>query len=441
MRSTVAFLLALICLAPMASAQADGVFPGHADVVARLDAAREAAPEWISLQTLGASVEGRELRLAVITDPDSPMPMDERVVTLILTQQHGNEPAGTPAALDLIDAIAAGDPLRQHLANQIVLVQPMGNPDGAMAGQRANAAGADLNRDHVHLEHPETQIVHGLFNAWDIHVGVDHHEYSGTGTGSPVPIRTYDYDATIMYPRHGNVRAPTVEAAQALMDGMAEAAEAEGYSVGDYGTMTAAGIPLDHLAGGPDPGILRNNFGLNNIAGLLVESFVPLTPNPTIDGERRADVHRSIMDGTLEYVSEHAAMFIDAKRSTQRLNIEDPMDEYIQEWPDHPVTGEPNEGNIRGPLAEAYTAESSLDELMVLHGLPTAAPGTTYSTHHERQGLLGAILAPDSSRQVVPTQPATLDSAEPPAEAEPTPAVPVLLVLAAIALAGRRLNA
>ncbi len=438
--------LALVLGAPPgAMAQfGESSFPNHDEVVARVQAAAAAAPEWIDLQAIGTSTSGRELYLTVVTDPASDVPMNERVVTLILTQQHGNEPAGTPAALDLLDDLATdGHELRRTLANQVLLLAPMGNPDGAEARQRGNGVGTDLNRDHVHLEEPETQAVHGIFQSWDVHVGVDHHEYSGAGTGYPNPVRAYDHDLTTLFPRHGNVRQPTMDAAQRLMyEGMWPAAEEAGYSINEYGEQTAAGVPIQHAAGGPDPGILRNNFGLNNVAGILVESFVPsAVPNPFVSEERRVDAHRVLMDATLAYVSNHAQVFVDAKRESSRLNVEEPLQEYLEAWPDNPVTGEPGEIR-RGPLAPAYRSPTDLTDTLAKHGLPTGIADDgqwIYTIDHERAGLLAAMVHPESSRQLassaVPLDSAPRGDADEEAvasEGEDSPSLPLVVMLGAL---------
>lgn len=451
-RILAATVLAVLVLGAL-PAQAQDVqpqydWPQHDDVIAALDAA--AASDWVTLHTIGASVQGKELVLAEITDPTSTVPMEERVVTLITTQQHGNEPAGTPAALRLLEDIVTGEPIADTLADQVLLLWPQANPDGAEANSRANDHGTDLNRRHVHVDEPEVEALHAVvLQDWDVHVGMDHHEYSGTGIGYPSPVQFYDFDVTALYPRHGNVRGPTLELAQDIMyEGLWSALEEEGYTRGEYGTQTVADQDVAHVAGGPDPGILRNNFGLNNVAGLLIESFIPTTPNPLHDAERRIGAHRVVMDATLQYASQHGDAFIQAKRASEALNRDDPMQEYIEEWPDDPATGEPNAGNIRAPMAAAYRTEESLDALMALHGLPAGGPtddGTVHVLAHERGGLLAAILHPQSSRSVVAAEPVTADvtpgdgTGEGPVDqATPFPAVATLALLGLVALLRRR---
>lgn len=383
-------------------------WPQHADVLAALEDA--ATDDWVTLHSIGSSVDGKPLVLAEITDPASPVPMQDRVVTLITTQQHGNEPAGTPAALQLLDDIVSRGPIADTLQDQVLLLWPQANPDGAAGNQRTNANSTDLNRDHVHVHEPEVQALHTIIlQQWDVHVGMDHHEYSGTGLGHPVPVRTYDWDATILYPRHGNVRAPTLDGSVDLYDHLIAGLEGDGYSAGEYGVQTAAGVPVSHIAGGPDPGILRNNFGLNNVVGLLVETFVN-NANPLVTPERRIDIHYQVMHDTLLFASDHGTELITAKRESERLNVDEPLEEYVEAWPDDPATGEPNAGNVRSVLAPAYGTQEDLTALLLRHGLPPGVEDDGQWIHAvggTRQGLMAAILHPDSSRNVAETVPLT----------------------------------
>ncbi len=430
----------------LAASPSLALFPDHQEVVDRIIAAEQ--HPWIKVYIAGISHGGRPIYVVEATDRDSPVPFEDRVVTLLSTQQHGNEPAGTPAALDLLESIVAEEP--DTLAQQVLLVMPMVNPDGAGTAQRANQDNVDLNRDHVHLTQPESHGLHWVLNEWNVHVAVDHHEYSGVGAGDPVPVRAYDYDLTTLFPRHGNVRQPTLDAAMDLMyQGMWPSAEAAGFTVNEYGEYTVAGTPIAHNAGGPDPGILRNALGLDNVAGILVETRVDAHPNPFQDAERRADIHRTVMEATIEYVAANAQRFKDAKMESERLNVEEPLTEYVEAWPDDPATGSPGEAR-RGPLAIGYRTNDDLSPLMKRHSL---APGFAhegswvYDMATPRAGMLAAILHPDSSRQVTPDV-TPLDTVPVPASNElaassdaTVPAAPVaalLVALAGLALTRRR---
>ena len=95
---------------------------------------------------------------------------------LFYAQQHGNEVSGKDALLYLVRGIARRPAL---LPGDLDLwVMPMLNPDGAEAGTRTNAAGADLNRDHIVLEQPETQALYRVVRRVRPHLAVDCHEFT-----------------------------------------------------------------------------------------------------------------------------------------------------------------------------------------------------------------------------------------------------------------------
>ena len=101
-------------------------------------------------------------------------PREGVLTVLISCQQHGNEPSGKEAALELARELVVDDGgLLDHM--DLILV-PQINPDGAQAGTRRNAADADLNRNHVMLSEPETTALHDLFLDWMPEVTLDVHE-------------------------------------------------------------------------------------------------------------------------------------------------------------------------------------------------------------------------------------------------------------------------
>lgn len=119
----------------------------------------------------GRSVGGRALYLVRLRRGESP-----KWRLLFYAQQHGDEISGKDALLFLARDIA-----RQpaHLPADVELwLMPMVNPDGAEAGTRVNAAGADLNRDHLGLEQPETQALHRVVQRVRPHLAVDCHEFA-----------------------------------------------------------------------------------------------------------------------------------------------------------------------------------------------------------------------------------------------------------------------
>lgn len=141
----------------------------------------------MELEVIGQSMKGRDLFLVkYISNPENP-------TILFLTQQHGNEQLTTEGTLEFIKHLGTGK-TKGVLDNVNVLIVPMLNPDGAMGDvdfelddyiasgdrhlTRYNAAGEDLNRDHVNKVFPETQALHNnVLRTYDIDYMIDlHHQ-------------------------------------------------------------------------------------------------------------------------------------------------------------------------------------------------------------------------------------------------------------------------
>jgi hypothetical protein len=209
----------------------------HADVERYLHALAAASPR-IRLVEYGRSWEGRKLWYAVVASERNhdrlaaiqagmqrladPRGLDEGVIDQFVGDLpavgwlancvHGDEPSGTDAALLVLYHLLAAenDPLvDQVLAECVVLVDPLQNPDGRdrfvhgtraargrypdatplgaehsqpWPGGRVNHALFDMNRDWFALSQPETQARVRAFLDWWPLVYVDLHEMSGHAT-------------------------------------------------------------------------------------------------------------------------------------------------------------------------------------------------------------------------------------------------------------------
>lgn len=121
----------------------------------------------------GRTAQGRAIYLVHLTNALPGATPAWKV--LFYAQQHGDEVSGKDALLFLVRDIARTPSLLPEDVDLWIL--PMMNPDGAEAGTRRNAAGADLNRDHIALEQPETQALHRIVRRVRPHVAVDSHEF------------------------------------------------------------------------------------------------------------------------------------------------------------------------------------------------------------------------------------------------------------------------
>jgi hypothetical protein len=108
---------------------------------------------------------------------------------LLWSQMHGDEPTATSALFDLCQWITAHrqEPIVARLLDTLTLhIVPMLNPDGAERFQRRNAQGIDINRDALHLQTPEGQLLKALRDKVSPVIGFNlHNQNWRTSVGTP----------------------------------------------------------------------------------------------------------------------------------------------------------------------------------------------------------------------------------------------------------------
>jgi hypothetical protein len=163
----------------------------------------EAESPFVHVTSFGTSGEGRPLPLVVLSKERAFTPeaaralAEERGKPIVLVQNgiHGGEIDGKDASLMLLrDAVLGRRPELLDAATLLVIpiynvdgherVSPWNRPNqnGPVEGMgfRTNAAGLDLNRDHLKVDSPEARAVVGLFDRWRPHLHVDDHVTDGT---------------------------------------------------------------------------------------------------------------------------------------------------------------------------------------------------------------------------------------------------------------------
>ena len=124
-------------------------YHSYAEMTTALEDYASDFPNICRLESIGQSVQGRELWMLKITDnPDTEE--DEPEFHYISTM-HGDEPVGTEVMLDLIDRLLNGYGSDTRLTSLVdeteIWIMPLMNPDGWENGPaRRNANNVDLNR-------------------------------------------------------------------------------------------------------------------------------------------------------------------------------------------------------------------------------------------------------------------------------------------------------
>src|SRR5690606_25439664 len=235
----------------------------------------------VAVDVVGHSVQGRPIRLVRVGSP--PPEVTDRAGLLIVGLQHGHEPAGREAALRLVKdlAVTADPTMTAFLEDHGVLVMPTMNPDGFAAGQRENASGRDLNRDHIELTEPETRALAMVMQQSRPLLVLDLHETD----------RTYTADADVAFMGSGHVQThPDIVAEAAdLITAFKARGTTDGFSTADYqGT-------------GNRENRLWDTAGLRHSVGVLVETlgFGSLA----LPEEVRTTIQYAILDEAVRYAA------------------------------------------------------------------------------------------------------------------------------------------
>ncbi|MGW8529224.1 M14 family zinc carboxypeptidase [Nocardiopsis sp. NPDC055824] len=218
-----------------------GLMPYHG-IAPALNELQEASDR-VSAEVVGTSVQGRDMYLVTVTEPenraeadhqrrmrelisqdparaarDRTLPDRYKAPVLVNANIHGNEWEGTDASLRVIEELATGtDEATEELLESTRLYFVLtANPDGRVAGQRANSRGFDLNRDFVTVSQPETAAVRQVVIDTQPLVLLDQHGYvNGTliEPGTPPHGQNYEYD---LYIEHTYANAENME--EAVLD-------------------------------------------------------------------------------------------------------------------------------------------------------------------------------------------------------------------------------
>ena len=284
----------------------------HAEVVDFLQRAAAADPS-VHYTTYGYTTEGRPLPLAVVgdvADASAESVRSSGKTTVYLQGNiHAGEVCGKEALQMLLRDLLAGRH-GEWRESMVLLVAPIYNADGnervtltnrgrqhgpiGGMGQRPNAQGYDLNRDHMKLDSPEGRSVARLLNEYNPQVAVDLHTTNGT---------RHAYHLTYSPPLHPNTPAEIDGFLRAglLPHVTGEIRAKHGWEYYYYGNAFAPGggergwYTFDHR-----PRFNNNYIGLRNRIAILSEAYSYAT------FEERVLATLYFVEEILDYVHEYA---------------------------------------------------------------------------------------------------------------------------------------
>ena len=172
-------------------------------------AAVDAASARVVSGSLGRSVQGRDLRYAIVGQPDrlssaglaavradaaklmdpatsaaeaAAIVANRPAILWIAGNVHGGEESGTDASLRVLQELAdRTDCAAQRIRDEaVVVILPTQNPDGREADTRRNAYGFDMNRDWFARTQPETDAKVEMLRRYPPVLFIDAHEMGNT---------------------------------------------------------------------------------------------------------------------------------------------------------------------------------------------------------------------------------------------------------------------
>jgi len=411
----------------------------HADVMAFIAGLSARGDRRLHVTSFGASPQGRELPLLVLSAHAVTTPTEARAlglpVVLVISGIHAGEVEGKEGCLmlvrDLLDGAHGGD----LLAEVTLVVAPLFNPDGNDAiepgnrrlhlpkltgqlgpdsgvGTRVNGSGVNLNRDYMRQETLEMRLLQTrVCQAWEPDLTIDNHATNGSVHRFSM---TYDIPHTIESGR----AEPIDYMREVLLPPVTAALKANhGLDAGWYGNFVEDERVLD-ADGDADPrspvreGWMTyphhprfgsNYRGLTSRMDLLLECYSYIT------FEERVRTAYAFMLETLRFVAAHRDDVVQTVAScrTPRDRI---AVRYRLERAKAPVTiltrtprtleGEPSSivlphlsrfvGSLVVPRPRAYLVPAGVGEALKGHGLAVETPSGTYDVDVPTVEGLGA---------------------------------------------------
>ncbi len=286
----------------------------------------------VSVEIIGQSTQGRDLHMVVVSTMDdddwadwqrlSDLRTDDPVAAaaaleageyddwqvpiFINNNIHGNEWEGTDAAFQLLDELAFSDDeaVTDYLDDHLTIVVISNNPDGRVAGTRANAAGFDMNRDYAAQTQPEVRAIRDLIIRYNPVSMLDQHGYvNGTLIEPTTGPHGQNYEMDL-YIRRALPAAEAMEAAIAAL--------------GEPRATTPVEIPYRDTADQWDgwPPVYTPMYSMSHgVVGHTVEfSLNPRGNMPDEERHERTRINTAIslatMHGNLEFVHAERAGYL-----------------------------------------------------------------------------------------------------------------------------------
>ena len=320
----------------------------------------EAALPEMKMTTFGTSGQGRALPLVIVSKDRAFTPAAAaatgKPIILIQNGIHAGEIDGKDACLMILRDFAIGRN-KDLLDNVILLIIPIYNVDGHERvspywrpsqngpvdgmGFRANAAGLDLNRDHLKLDSPEARHVIDLFNRWRPHLHVDNHVTNGAH---------HDWVLTYAFVKVPQASPPLAAWVEPAMERIVEATRKRGHRLGPYVDLLDYSDPTKGFSSYVGrPWYATGYYPLRNVPSILIENHAP---QPYKD---RVLTNQAFLEEIIREVNANPGTLLDAVTASSGFTAAGKPKEITLAW----SRDEKTRATIRYPSRD-WTIEASV---------------------------------------------------------------------------------
>jgi hypothetical protein len=249
-------------------------FTSQTDLLKFVDDLAKSAPG-MRRRIAGHSIEQRPIPLLVFAQPPAlsgaEVAANGKPTVLVVGGQHGNEPAGTEAALAL--ALELAGPRRAALERINVLIVPRAHPDGTFHWRRRLENDADLDRDHMLQATPEGRALGRILAEYRPAVVVDSREYGVKSRWLEKFGALPRPDVMVGFAAVPNLPPGLADAPGRLFGPpVAQALGAAGFTQSTHFATSSDAGDLAVADGSTAPDTLRNVAALHNAIGIAIEA-------------------------------------------------------------------------------------------------------------------------------------------------------------------------
>lgn len=336
----------------------------------------DAASDRVSVSVVGRSTERRPIRLIAVGRARTRAQIAAGRSVLFVCTQHGTEPAGREACLQMArDAVDA-------IGSATLLVVPTANPDGLAVDRRENGQLKDINRDHMALLTPEARAIAAVIRDYRPDLVGDFHEYKEPGSTTVL----FSNPATLHLDIDTEIRRLTSD----LRERAVRALESARFATDLYPTLTKTA----------DESVLRQQAALRGSPSLLVE-----TPRlGTLRPRQRVAAHRAAMLAILKMLRDRARSLEQSTSAARREAIARGASGRRRYYYASPTTYSDSP-----PCAYRLTdaAHRDVEAELDLHGVTAMRAGGAWivPVAQPSQPVVGLLLDPRAPRRLTDGEP------------------------------------